>query len=337
MLEKKISIKSILIGFAIISVGVFLFHDNLKFGQTLKASSTDSQTQNAQYCDYNVIRLNGYKFIKPLLFVEPACESGKYSGLKFKILDEIKHSKDQMIITRASVYLKDFKKGEWMSINETESYHPSSLIKVPMLITYLLMSQKNPNLLNTKLVFEKPPMMAHQTFNSYQITEGKSYSIKELLKYMVVYSDNNATYMLNTYADMNTFYKLYSDLGLPVPDVHDNSYTITPRNYSQFLRVIFSGNYLTIDNSEYAAELLNQCDFKDGIQKALPKDVSIAHKFGEWGNGKGMHQLSESGIIYLNNNPYLLTIMTEGNDIKQLPNLIANISKQCYDFMNSVK
>jgi len=338
MLEKKISIKLTLIISVLGFIGtVFFYQYYIDENNASAKNNISNVSESLQTCDYNVIRLNGYKLIKPLLFIEPNCESSKYGGLKYEITSQLKDMKSQGRIIRGSVYFKDFQKGEWMSINESELYHPSSLIKVPMLITYLLMGQKDAKLLNAKLVFEKPEIMAHQTYNSLQVKEGKSYTIKELLKYMVVYSDNNATFMLNTHADMNVFNKLYSDIGLKIPDVHDKNYTISAREYSQFLRLIFSGNYLTIDNSEYAAELLSQCEFKEGMQKFLPKDISIAHKFGEWGDGKDLHQLSESGIVYLNNNPYLITVMTEGKDVKELANVIADISKVCYVYMNDHK
>jgi beta-lactamase class A len=53
------------------------------------------------------------------------------------------------------------------------------------------------------------------------------------------------------------------------------------------------------------------------------------HKFGEAGN-QFEKQLHETGIIYLNSNPYLLSVMTKGKDNAQLSKLIGEISAAVY-------
>ena len=54
-------------------------------------------------------------------------------------------------------------------------YHPASLIKLPILITYLKMEEKNPGILNKKLVFTLPKGgVPQQTYNTHQIEPGKS-------------------------------------------------------------------------------------------------------------------------------------------------------------------
>jgi beta-lactamase class A len=79
-------------------------------------------------------------------------------------------------------------------------------------------------------------------------------------------------------------------------------------------------------------KLLNECNFKDGLQKGLPAEVNVAHKFGEWGDTKSnIHELHETGIVYLNSNPYLVTIMTRGTNPKDLSLEIGKISRTIYD------
>ena len=84
--------------------------------------------------------------------------------------------------------------------------------------------------------------------------------------------------------------------------------------------------------SEIATKLLSQCDFKEGMLAGLPINTKVAHKFGESGTPQEQ-QLSESAIIYLNDNPYAITIMTKGKDYKQLPQIIKEISNATYQFM----
>jgi beta-lactamase class A len=240
-------------------------------------------------------------------------------------------------IDKASVYLKILNSRDFITINEEDQFHPASLIKLPLLMTYLQMEERNPGTLNKKIVFHPLQGLPNQTYKSKKIEPEKSYTIKELLKYMIAYSDNNATYLLNENVDENAFKKMFSDFGLIVPDIHDVNYQISAKDYSVFLNVIYNGGYITIRNAEYACELLNECDFNEGMQSGLPGNINIIHKFGEWGdrNNRSIHQLSESGIIYLDNSPYLLTIMTQGKEVAKLPSVLSNVSKTVYDFLKS--
>jgi beta-lactamase class A len=95
------------------------------------------------------------------------------------------------------------------------------------------------------------------------------------------------------------------------------------------LRAIYNATYLTIDDSEYAAELLNKCEFNDGIRKGVPVSVKMAHKFGESGTPVDK-QLHESAIVYLKDKPYMLTVMTKGKDNATLSKLISEISAVVY-------
>ena len=122
-------------------------------------------------------------------------------------------------------------------------------------------------------------------------------------------------------------------MGLPVPDDNNKDYTISVREYSEFLKVLYDGSYLTISASEYATSLLSQCDFKKGIVKGLPDGVKVAHKFGESGTPQ-LHELHESAIVYLDSNPYLLTVMTRGTDLDKMADVMGFISKLAYERMN---
>lgn len=281
---------------------------------------------------YKMGRLEGYKLIKPLIYAEQTEESSKYSDIKSQLTNYIDQLKNSQKLISASIYLKDFDQGEWMCINDTETYYPGSLIKVPGLISYLKMAEKNPELLNKKLVFNSGGRtIPNQTFNSRQIFPGKEYTIRELLKFMISYSDNNATYLLNKNVDMVVFQKLFTDLN--IPKFTKKNTVITAKNFSAFLNVLFNASYLSRENSEFAIELLEECDFKIGMVKGLPINTIIAHKFGEMGDST-TRQLHESGLIYIHNEPYLLTIMTKGYDVKELPEIISTMSKMVYqDFI----
>lgn len=303
--------------------------DNVVTGQALIAQSNS--------CNYKIVRLKGFKYIRPIEYAEPECEGSKYLPLKGLIQNKIDDYKNSNTLISASVYFRGFDKGNWINVNPDVQYHPASLLKLALLITLLKMEEKTPGFLNKSLTFsQKLNTTRFQTFNSQQIQVGKSYTIKELLQYMVSYSDNNATNLLHEVLDVEEHKRTFDNLGLAIPDVYKVGYTISAKDYSTFLKVLYSGGYLNNDHSEFAFELLTKTDFKDGLLAGLPKGTLVAHKFGEWTDDKSIRQLHESGIIYLNGKTYLLTIMTSGNSVQKLTEVIAGITKTVYGYLDNL-
>lgn len=291
-------------------------------------SSNLSMNQNA-ICSYNIARLNGYRFIRPLVFAEPSCETESMHSVKKALEHHIESLKEAGRIKNASVYVRLFQRGEWISIEDREKYSPGSLLKVPELITIMKMKEKDPTLLNKKLLFDSP-VETHKTatFVTKGIELGKSYTIRELLYYMIAHSDNNATYLLNRFMDFGTFKKVFTDLGLAEPDMTSSEYHISARDYSVFMKVLYNASYLSIEDSEFCTELLSKCDFTKGLVSGIPDDCTIAHKFGEGGDASTQtFDLSESGLVYCKDKTYLVTIMTKGSDMKSLAPIISDISK----------
>jgi len=292
--------------------------------------------QPVEACNYRNVRLKGYTYTRPLLFGDKPCESERLSNIKNKVSEVISAYKTAGTISTASVYLRLFNTSEWFQIGETEKYNPGSLLKVPELITFFRMNEKSPGLLNKKITYTKPLSLAKQAlFVSKHIEVGHTYTIRELLHYMIAYSDNEATMLLNQQMDLDIFKKVFTDLGMANPDMTKNDIPITIREYSLFLRVLFNASYLNIEDSEFCTGLLSQSDFDKGLLNGLPKGTRAAHKFGEAGDGVNSH-FSEAGIIYLDNNPYLITVMTKGRDPKALPAVVANISRTIFDLSSTL-
>ncbi|MFZ4543492.1 MAG: serine hydrolase [Saprospiraceae bacterium] len=295
--------------------------------------SNDNEVEAAQSsnCSYKIKRLKGFRFIQPLQSAEPEDEGTNYATIKSQMLGMIESYKNSGIITNASVYLRDFEKGNWMSINSNEVFHPGSLMKLPMLVTYLKMDEVNPGILNKKLILgAKPSGFPDQIYTAKQIEIGKAYTIGELLKYMIQYSDNYATFLLHQHVDKAEYNHTYLGVGLAVPDIYDRNYSISAKAYSTFFKVLYNGGYLSFEHSEYVMELLSNSEFTLGFKAGLPAGTTIVHKFGEWGDGQAVNQLHESGLVYINGSAFLLTVMTSGRDAKKLPEVIAGLTQLFY-------
>ena len=333
MLSNKVSVYYLFIGCLVSGIVVFescYFY----FTNNNPNQSENNITSNIQSCPINIKRLNGYKLIEPLMYAKPSCESENLQSVSHDLVKIIDDYKQAGILNTASVYLRVYGHVDWICINDTEKYKPGSLLKVPELITFLRLNELHPGYLN-KAYSYNTAFVSNKTakYISKSIELGKSYTIKELLKYMIQYSDNNATILLNNNMDSKQFKQTFTDFGLPEPDMKASDYPIAIKEYSTFFEALYNAGYLTIEDSEFAIELLSQCDFKQGLVGGLPNNTIIAHKFGEAGNDE-MHELNESGIIYLGNKRYLLSVMTKGKEFSKLSEVLKSISRTVYQDIN---
>ncbi len=335
MLNKKVPFYTLLIAFALPSTIFFTYY--LNSSNKIDNNLTDIELYSSTHddCNWNVKRLGGYSFVRPLLYAEPGCESPGLITLKPEIESIIDKNKNEGKISEASVYLREFGHAQWMVINNEQKYSPGSLMKIPELIAFYKMNEKIPGYLNKVVKYEiefqtdKKPV-----FLSQQIQMGSSYTIRELLKYMIVYSDNNATILLNNIIDKSVFKKVFTDIGLSEPDFSAREYPISVQDFSIFMKELFNASYLSKEDSEACLELLSKSDFRDGLINGLPLNCATAHKFGEGGD-MSLPNFSESAIVYCGRKPYLLTIMVKGKQMQQLPKVISDISKKVYDLMSN--
>jgi beta-lactamase class A len=277
-----------------------------------------------------LLREDGKTLIRPLLLVMVGEESDKYASLKESLTAVIHHWQQKNIVRNVSVYLKDLSDATWMGIDYNQTYMPGSLIKVPIMIYFLKQEEKHPGTLNKSLVFEKPRhYFPAQEFKGDSIIPGRSYKISELLRYMIVESDNNATNLLSRELDPDQFKKIFSDLEIVPDEINDVNYVISPRDYSRFFRVLYNATYLNQELSEYGLRLLAGCKFSEGIAKNIPAGTIVARKFGERGINEVI-DFSESAIVFKGKTPYSLTIMTKGTSAKQQTELISEISDIVY-------
>lgn len=286
------------------------------------------------HCRVTMARLGGYEYVKPLLFIDRECESKRFAPVKTAVSQAFEQLKAAGIIASASVFVRDFEQGDWMGVNENEPYRPGSLFKVPILMAYMRMAEDHPALLDKSFVFELPKdkVLPPQNYVSGSIKTGQKYTVRELLRYAVSHSDNNAYWLLTQHLNATVLENMFIELGvgLPIPDESDNQFRTTAKSYSVFINTLYNSSYTAPRYSEFAMSLLGESSFKEGFVAGLPPGTKVAHKFGEWDDGQ-IFELHESGIIYIENKPYLVTIMTRGASREKLPPAIGAITRTIFE------
>jgi len=236
------------------------------------------------------------------------------------------------------VYFRDLKTGTWAGIDENAEYSPASLLKVPIMIAWFKKAEDHSGLLNTELVYSAPIDPASEAGTVLKV--GSSYTVEQLISYMIKQSDNGAKDLLLVNLDDDTINSVFSDLGIENwgTGPHDTEH-ISPVIYSRFLRILYNASYLNRDYSEKALDLLSTTDFNAGIVAGVPEGTTVAHKFGEYEDPAATTaELHDCGIIYHPTNPYLLCVMTKGNanvTLNDLENVLKVTSEAVYTLVNT--
>lgn len=229
--------------------------------------------------------------------------------------------------------------GPWFGIDENEAFSPASLVKVPLLVTYYKLAEKDHTILQKTL-------SVGSTFNhndqnvppEVTLIPTKTYTVDELINQMIIYSDNQAYDILIKNIDPTILSSTYNDLGVTIENDSNNlaGNILSVKSYASFFRILYNSSYLSKEMSEKTLKLLSQIKYTDGLVASVPPVVTIAHKFGERSyietSEKQMH---DCGIVYLPKKPYLVCIMTRGKDFQKLNSTIKNISNIIYKHLTT--
>lgn len=288
-----------------------------------------------------------FKYISPNLFCgnEYVVSKSAYASMKDTIVKLIKEKQNKGQASTVSVYFRDLEDGPTLGIDEHDTYAPASLLKIPLFLTYLSVEDEVPGFLKTELSYQESSEELKQYFPpSKEIEQNKSYTLDEMLESMIRYSDNRAYYVLISYIqkispnNTNLVERTFLDLGILTPKNFADQ-TISVKSYASiFSQLYYSSFFSKKEFSEKALNLLAETDFEQGLVSGVPKDITIAHKFGERSDlPNGEVQLHDCGIVYYPENPYLLCVMTRGKNFEKLSETIGEISKIVYEEFDSRK
>jgi beta-lactamase class A len=282
------------------------------------ASTVDTKNQVSDEIKW--VREWGYKFISPLLECETSSFANNRKYIPFEknainaIRDQIQNKNPDI---KFSLYFRNLNNGPWFGINENEQFFPASLIKLPILIMYLKWAEIDPSILLRTLKVQELSDVPQVYKPEKKLEKDKTYAVKDLLEYLIRYSENNAIPLLLSILPEDIQVHVFQDLGVPIPT--KEGYQITTKDYASFFRILYNASYLSKSLSENALALLSETTFEDGIRGNIPQEITIAHKFGEreiiGEDNKILHQLHDCWIVYYPGYPYLICVMTKWEDV----------------------
>lgn len=236
-----------------------------------------------------------------------------------------------------SVYFRDLNNGPWLSVNSQNIFDGASLLKVPTMIAYLKNAENNKAILYKKIKYDKSfnNELDYDPIFDQTLKIGEEYSVEYLIKTMIQQSDNTAVSLLQL-ASIEPSINLQPSIeetnriiGLDNDGKESNLITID--YYASLFRMLYNAEYLNGEMSNKALEIMTKTDYKNGLTRYLPADLTIAHKYGiRYYYGDSFYQIHDCGIIYASN-PYILCVMTAGDNLEKQEFLISDIAKKSYD------
>lgn len=262
--------------------------------------------------------------------------------LEQKLNTFIESKKQTGEASQVSIYFRDLQAGPVFGINEDELFISASLLKLPIALTFFKLDEESRGIMqkNLKLVDDtKSDKIFEQFYKSKKsVRPGVIYTVEDLINSSLIYSDNLANNALKNYLNKiepkrDLILQTYHDLGLVIPESIEVA-DISNRNYAAIFRILYNASFLTTEDSEKVLSILSNSDYNTGIAAGIPKNIILANKFGERFIGEEK-QLHDCGIIYYPGNPYVLCIMSRGDDFKELEKVISEISKLVYEEIDS--
>lgn len=281
---------------------------------------------------------NQYSYINPLIgnISDEATKVGIFVGIKKDIIHYLQKEQQEGNLASYSFYFRDLDSGLWFGGNAEESFFPASLFKLPLAIAAYKQAEDDSAFSKRRFIYTNAldAMNNSAKENSPSVLHiGESYSLEDLIRAMLVGSDNGAKNLLLSSLDERYLNALFDIVSVVEPN-KTQKYEISAPKYSLFLRILYGSSYLNNEHSEFLMKLLTESDFHDGLVAGAPSFVRVAHKFGTYeviDNGTTLTLLHDCGVVYADK-PYVLCIMTKGRDLTSLYRIIANTSSLVYRF-----
>ena len=250
-----------------------------------------------------------------------------------------------------SVAVQDLETSKEIFINADVSMHPASTMKVPVMMEVFrqaeagLLSLEEPLKISNsfKSIVDSSEFSLEEADDSDKTLYariGKSETIRELNRLMIIRSSNLATNLLMervTCARVDAFIK---ELGIDnmtvIRGLEDKkAYRLgmnnaaSARSSTQMMMLIAEGKVVSREVSDAMIEVMFRQEFNESIPALLPTDVKVAHKTG-W-TGEFFH---DTGIVFPSNRkPYAISLFTHGfpeDDENQAHGCMAEVSRMIY-------
>lgn len=252
------------------------------------------------------------------------------------VLEQRIHNISATTEGKVGVTFFDLKTGWTMQVNGSQEFPAASVAKVPvMACAYHLYSLGTLDL-NRKILFKESDKLGGSGVLQW-MRGGKSYTLRNLIRMMIVLSDNTATKLVVDTIGLKAINDYMVSIGLAntiikdptmlvEPPAYNNNLT-TPLDMARLLVKINGGQGFTQKAKLEMLSYMRNQRYRWGIWRGVPAGTKVADKTG---NLEGI--LNDVGIVYAKSGNYILSVFTQGFKKQRTARLLINeISKAAYE------
>ncbi len=252
----------------------------------------------------------------------------------------IKEMADEFESGSVSVYIEYLNTGANISINPELYIWPASLTKVPLAMAVMKKIERGEWKLSNELVLmrgdgDDKSGDSENPLSEYPI--GTRFTIEKLLEELLINSDNTAYFIFLRNLHQDDLKNVIQSLGMEALFTEEGK--ISAKEYSRVLRALYTASFLSREHSQYMLELLDRATFDKFISGAVPAEVPFPHKYGE---NKPLAAYSDSGIAYVPDRPYIISVMVQGDpqaphdvEAERVAAFMKMLSKEAYDYFRT--
>lgn len=274
----------------------------------------------------------GYKYLSPRVdLINSDNRIVNFSPLKKQLTEEANRYEDVYV----SIYFEYLPTGGNFSINHEMRVHPASLVKIPIAIAVVSKAEKGEISLDD--LVEINDKNKDRTWGDlYKVESGTKYSVRQLLELMLEKSDNTAKTALYQRLNTEDAQEMVDEIGME--ELFDINGNTNSKEIAKTLKVLYYSSLLNKEDSNMLLEFLSKSDRNTFMGEKIDKNIVIAHKFGV---NKVEKAYNDVGIVYLNDRPYIISILinakeAENFDEAEASFIINNLSKATYEYIKGL-
>jgi beta-lactamase class A len=225
------------------------------------------------------------------------------------------------------LYVVDLSNGYSFGISQDETFTAASLIKLPVMAGMYMKQEAGSLNLDSKYTLKNSDKSSGSG-SLYSKPEGYQITYRNLVQLMGKQSDNTAYHICKNLLGDEQIESVMAKIGMLKTSLADN--TTTPKDVGTFFEELYRGNVLNDDNKNELLNNMTDTIYEQWLAAGVPKDVQVAHKFG-----REVHVVNDAGIVFANDRPYVVVIMTKGVVEHEADEVFPKLSKIVYENMIS--
>src|SRR5262245_49759062 len=251
---------------------------------------------------------------------------------------------------KVTIAVKHLDGGDEYYLGADEPMPTASLIKFMVMLEVYQQMLEGKVKLSDMVVLRKEDMVQGSGILTYHFSDGATFSLRDAVRLMIVFSDNTATNLVLDKIGIASTGERMAEWGCPNSKINAKVFkggttSIDPERTKKFglgsttareaVQLLEKMHQAKIANPDACKEMighLKKCEDKTKIKRFLPEKIEVAHKTGSVSDAK-----TDAGIMYLPGGPVAICVLTAQNEDKRFRDdnaasiLIGKIAKEVDD------